>query len=53
MMREQVLPLNMLQFIKSKNDTKQVTPTFRSLFFLYENGMTSLNALGQIQEEYI
>lgn len=52
MMREN-LPLNMMQHIMGKNDTKQVTPLFRSLFFLYENGMTSLNSLGLIQEEYI
>jgi hypothetical protein len=42
MMREN-LPLDL-----KKRTGGQVTPLFRSLFFLYDNGMTSLNSLSLI-----
>jgi hypothetical protein len=42
------LPLDLKKYLLSKNDSTQVTPLLRSLFFLFENGMTSLNSLSLI-----
>lgn len=35
------------------NETRKVSPLYRSIFFIYDNGMTSLNALGLVQEHMI
>ena len=45
--------MDLKKYLLSKNDSSQVTPLLRSLFFLFENGMTSLNSLSLIQESYI
>lgn len=42
------LPLDLKKYLLSKNDSSQVTPLLRSLFFLFENGMTFLNSLSLI-----
>jgi len=44
----QSIPLDLKKYLLSKNDSNQVTPLLRSLFFLFENGMTSLNSLSLI-----
>lgn len=49
-LQDELLPLDLYMKILQNQGEKVVSKLFRSLYFIYENGMTSLNSLGQIQE---
>jgi hypothetical protein len=48
-----VLPLDVYDYILHQKNGSLVSYLFRSLYFVYQNGMTVLNSLGQVQEAQI
>lgn len=47
------IPLNLYDYISKLKSGTLVTRLFRSLYFIYQNGMTVLNSLGLVQEGQI
>ena len=57
-LEKQLIPLNIYQYLESfrrvvQQSHQQVSLLFRNVYFIYQNGMTALSSLVEIQERQI